>query len=81
MADAKDMNSALAAVLHHIPLDHQTPLLPVSMRQVGTRYYIAAEVLTRRYDNECDLWSIGVIMYVLLCGYPFYGTAPVLTTR
>ncbi len=30
--------------------------------------------MCRRYDKECDLWSIGVITFVLLCGYPpFYG--------
>ncbi|KAF8784956.1 MAP kinase-interacting serine/threonine-protein kinase 1-like [Argiope bruennichi] len=53
---------------------------PELLSPVGSAEFMAPEVVNgfigeaTPYDKRCDLWSLGVIMYILLCGYPpFYG--------
>jgi len=38
--------------------------------KLGTAYYIAPEVIKKSYTEKCDLWSSGVILYILLSGEP-----------
>ncbi|PSN52694.1 MAP kinase-interacting serine/threonine-protein kinase 1 [Blattella germanica] len=54
---------------------------PDKLSPVGSAEFMAPEVVeafigeSNSYDKRCDLWSLGVIMYILLCGYPpFYGS-------
>jgi calcium-dependent protein kinase len=43
--------------------------------RIGTAYYIAPEVLCKKYDEKCDVWATGVVLYMMLLKRPpFNGT-------
>ena len=43
--------------------------------KLGTPYYIAPEVLAKSYGPKCDIWSCGVITYIILSGNPPFNGA------
>lgn len=50
------------------------PLDQPMTTSIGTAYYVSPEVLNKSYGKKCDLWSVGVVVYMIICGYyPFYG--------
>jgi len=67
--ETKDADSPVKIIDLGLARQHSSLEGPMETA-VGTHYYIAPEVLRRCYDKSCDLWSVGIIAYIMLCGYP-----------
>lgn len=66
-AEIKLIDFGLSKRFGHIQESHPSEKMHTI---VGTPYYVAPEVLKGSYDFSCDIWSLGVILYIMLCGYP-----------
>ncbi|KAK9946886.1 hypothetical protein M0R45_012328 [Rubus argutus] len=78
--DLKPENFLLVSKDEHAPLKAIDFGLSVFIEQgkvyrdiVGSAYYVAPEVLHRSYGKEIDVWSAGVILYILLGGFLHFG--------
>jgi len=73
--ETTDEDSPIKIIDFGLARKHFGVLEPPMTTIVGTPYYISPEILRKNYDKSCDLWSVGVVAYILLCGYPpFNGT-------
>eukprot|EP00585_Thalassiosira_rotula_P001980 CAMPEP_0196141856 /NCGR_PEP_ID=MMETSP0910-20130528/10678_1 /TAXON_ID=49265 /ORGANISM="Thalassiosira rotula, Strain GSO102" /LENGTH=428 /DNA_ID=CAMNT_0041403085 /DNA_START=35 /DNA_END=1321 /DNA_ORIENTATION=- len=72
---ANDFDSPVKIIDFGLSRKHREDREAAMSTLVGTPYYIAPEVLRKRYGKSCDLWSVGVIAYILLCGYPPFNGA------
>lgn len=71
--DHVDQEKLIVKVIDFGISTHFTPDQKLTL-SIGTPYYVAPEVIEGQYNEKCDVWSCGVILYILLCGYPpFYG--------
>ncbi len=69
MFETNDRRSSVRLIDFGLSRIHEPGDRPMTNR-VGTPYYMSPAVLRGRYDRTCDLWSVGVVAYLLLTGYP-----------
>eukprot|EP00581_Thalassiosira_minuscula_P007085 CAMPEP_0183703386 /NCGR_PEP_ID=MMETSP0737-20130205/1135_1 /TAXON_ID=385413 /ORGANISM="Thalassiosira miniscula, Strain CCMP1093" /LENGTH=286 /DNA_ID=CAMNT_0025930121 /DNA_START=321 /DNA_END=1181 /DNA_ORIENTATION=+ len=67
--ESKHEDAAIKLIDFGLSRVHKKGEAPMT-NPVGTAYYMSPELLRGKYDKSTDIWSIGVVAYVLLSGYP-----------
>ena len=68
--ETKDEGSAIKLIDFGLSRLHNEARDAPMRNAVGTAYYMSPECIEGRYNKSTDIWSIGVITYILLAGYP-----------
>lgn len=69
LLESNEKGAAVRLIDFGLSRKHRQDDAPMN-NKVGTPYYTSPEVLKRGYNRACDLWSVGVVAYVLLSGIP-----------
>jgi serine/threonine protein kinase len=67
--ESKDQDSSIRLIDFGLSRTHSEEEAPMTS-PVGTCYYMSPELLKGTYTRSTDLWSIGIVAYILICGYP-----------
>jgi len=67
--ESNEKDAAIKLIDFGLSRNHSKDEDPMTNR-VGTAYYMSPDLLKGKYDNSCDMWSVGIVAYILLCGYP-----------
>ena len=68
LKEGSEVNNPLKII--DFGLSQELNLKKILSSKVGTAYYVSPEILLGKYNEKCDIWSAGVILYVLLSGEP-----------
>eukprot|EP00638_Chattonella_subsalsa_P005236 CAMPEP_0117758148 /NCGR_PEP_ID=MMETSP0947-20121206/15196_1 /TAXON_ID=44440 /ORGANISM="Chattonella subsalsa, Strain CCMP2191" /LENGTH=407 /DNA_ID=CAMNT_0005578261 /DNA_START=646 /DNA_END=1869 /DNA_ORIENTATION=+ len=68
--ESKEPNSAIKVIDFGLASFNETGSNNMMQSFVGTTYFLDPEIIQQKFTSKCDIWAVGIIMYILLCGYP-----------
>ena len=71
----------IGSKIHLIDFGLSTSKIPPYNLLAGSDYYLAPEVIDKFYDSQCDIWSVGIMMYILITGTPPFNASTYSETR